>query len=77
MLSQAAEKLLVYLGMYNITPSVFADVISGSYPAAHWDTNEWFLGCLGKDIDYMPYYPEPPRGLFKSALAELLEIDDL
>lgn len=77
MLSKAAQKLLIYLGFYQVTPSLFADIISGSYPYDHWYNNNWFLGVFGKEVDYMPYYPEPARGLFKGALAELLEIDDI
>jgi len=44
-LSNIASHLLAYLKIYKLTPNVFADKLSGAYPA-DYSTEQWFLDNL-------------------------------
>ena len=67
-LSNAAQHLLNYLGIYKLTPHIFANELSGAYPG-DFSTKSWFTNSLnyGTQTGKMN-----PHGLFRDALNELL-----
>ena len=67
-ISQNAQNLLKYLNIYDLTPTVFADELSGAYPGS-WTTETWFTYNLNYGVQE---YPRAPHGLFRTSLAELL-----
>jgi len=69
-LSKAATKLLAYLGIYRLTPTQFSDrLASGEY--GHWIDVGWFVTSIGRVA--AGYKPSVKKGLFKTALTELLD----
>lgn len=68
-LSTNAQKLLAYLGLYQITPTEYYGRIDGSgdYP---YNVN-WFIGSLS-DEGRARKAESPRRGVFRTALAELI-----
>jgi len=68
-LSNIASHLLAYLKIYKLTPNVFADKLSGAYPA-DYSTEQWFLDNLNYNTQS---FPQAPKGLFRTALKELLD----
>lgn len=73
-LSKAAQKLLSYLGIYKINASTYNTRISGTpINEYHYNMN-WFADNFGNEGDTgVPRRtPSPQRGLFKTALAELV-----
>lgn len=72
-LSIAAQKLLAYFGIYNITPSQYSLRISGGNLYENTYNINWFIGNMDSAEGSTPRIPASPQtGLFKDALAELL-----
>jgi len=72
-LSKGAQKLLAYLGIYKLTPTQYANRISGAYPYEYWYNVNWFIGTMDQG-GYVPRVPASAQtGEFKTNLKELLD----
>ncbi len=67
--SKGAAKLLSYLGLYKITATEYSSRIDGTNE--EYNVN-WFIGNLDKGGEYGRHAASPQKGLFKTALAELV-----
>lgn len=70
-LSNAAKKLLAYLGIYQKTPTEYNQNISG-YPYDRANNVNWFIGTMDAGGSKARIAPSPKKGIFKTALAELI-----
>lgn len=71
-LSKAAQKLLLWLGMYKISASEYSTRIDGVYPNDFFYNVNWIVGHIDREGVYGRQLAAPRRGLFKSALSELV-----
>lgn len=69
-LSKAATSLLAYLGIYDLTPTEFADDLSNGSKVS-WLQVDWFATAVGRVA--AGYKPSPSRGIFNTTLQELLD----